>query len=106
MRLTNPIATLVFCLTTACGPTPPPIPEDTYVRLLAEAAIIQAVYTVTADSALSSSLFMEVLAVYGIDRNRFWEAHHQYQRDIAGQSVRWSKARDQLAEENLRLMSE
>jgi|GEM_PF-4892920 len=106
MRLTNPIATFVFCLCTACGPTPPPVPEDTYIRLLAEAAVIQAVYAVTADSALSSTLFADVLASYGIETDRFWAAHQHYQSDISGQSVRWSKARDQLSEENLRLMTE
>lgn len=106
MRLANPIGVFALILLSACGPEPPPVPEDTYINLLAEAAIIQALYAVTADTALSSTLFQEVLAGYGIPDADFQQAHQHYQRDIRGQSARWAKARERLAAENERLMSE
>lgn len=106
MRPTNRIALILLFLIPTCGHTPPPVPEDTYINLLAEAAIIQAVYAVTSDTLLSSTLFQEVLTDYGISDEIFQEAHHAYQRDVQGQMARWAKARERLAAESERLMTE
>lgn len=105
MRPANLIAVFLLMLS-ACATEPQPVPEDTYVTLLAEAALIQAVYALTADTALSSTLFHEVLAEYGVSDEDFQTSHQFYQRDIQGQAARWAKARDRLAAENERLMTE
>lgn len=107
MRLTNQTLLLLLTLMLgSCQRETLPVSEDLYVTLLAESAVIQVVYTITADSALTGSFFQEVLADYGVTKEDFYRSHSEYQKNLTAQMKRWEKARLMLAAEGERLMSE
>ncbi len=103
---------LLACLGWAACERPEvaPIPEDLYVKLLGEAALVRAVYETTLDTALTSALFLQALDANGVRPGQFDSAHAVYMMDVDGQKARWSRVLDdlrlveqRLAEEKVRL---
>lgn len=87
-----------------CFEEKPPIAEPLYVTLLTEASLIQAVYNVSQDSVIASTLFESVLEEYQVDKWDFIKSHRMYQLDLQGQERRWKVVLDTLTAQSQRLV--
>lgn len=87
-----------------CDEDRPPIDEATYVTLLTEAALIQAVFNVNHDTLITSSIFESVLQEYDVDKWDFLKSHRMYQVDLEGQERRWKVVLDTLNAQSQRLL--
>jgi hypothetical protein len=87
-----------------CENERPPIDEALYVTLLTEATLIQAVFTVSQDTLITSSIFESVLQDYEVDKWDFIKSHSIYQLDLEGQERRWKVVLDSVTAQSQRLV--
>ena len=98
------IAILVVMSMIGCEDERPPIDEALYVTLLTEATLIQAVFTVSQDTLITSSIFESVLQDYEVDKWDFIKSHSIYQLDLEGQERRWKVVLDSVTAQSQRLV--
>jgi hypothetical protein len=98
------LALMVAAVVLACERNRPPIEEALYVTLLTEVALIQAVYNVTQDTVITSSIFESVLQEYEVDKWDFMKSHQMYQLDLKAQERRWRVVLDSVTAQSQRLM--
>lgn len=93
----------VLLLLVACFNEKPEIPEETYIRLLAEIELAQVVLIQTHDTELVNLIMEKIWESYGVTREDFMQSHKIYESDPFGQEKRIEKAADILTEEHNRL---
>ncbi len=72
------------------------IPEDTYIKIIAELHIIRTIEQNYSEEINRDELLLQMFDHYQITEDEFDYSHRFYQRDVENQRIRLRKARDLL----------
>ena len=82
------VSVMLLVVAAACERETAPIPEETYVLLLAEMELLKGMEQISVEQPETAGMFQEIILAYGYTPEAFKSAHTLYQNDLEGQKQR------------------